>query len=43
MINYILDYHYCINPMPGVATHCKENEMTPLVKWNYIWDGITIK
>lgn len=41
-LNEILAETECINPLPGVATHCKEGDMSPLVDWNFIWEGITI-
>jgi hypothetical protein len=41
-LNKMLDETDCVNPLPGVATHCKEKEMTPLVNWKFIWDGIDI-
>lgn len=41
-INNLLSKTEFINPLPGVATHCDEKDMTPLVDWNYIWNGINI-
>lgn len=41
-LNSILQDTDCINPLPAVATHCKNNDMSPLVDWGYIWRGIEI-
>jgi hypothetical protein len=41
-LNKILQKQVCINPIPAVATHCKEGEMSPLVNWWDIWEGINI-
>jgi hypothetical protein len=41
-LNKILQETDCINPLPAVATHCKNNDMSPLVDWGYIWRGIEI-
>jgi len=41
-LNNILNKTKCINPLPGVATHCKQEDMTPLVNWDYVWDGIKL-
>jgi hypothetical protein len=41
-LNKILQNIECINPLPALATHCKNNDMSPLVDWNYIWKGIDI-
>lgn len=41
-LNSILQETDCINPLPAVATHCKNNDMSPLVDWGFIWRGIEI-
>lgn len=41
-LNSILQHTDCINPLPAVATHCKEKDMSPLVDWGYVWRGIEI-
>lgn len=41
-LNKILQNTDCINPIPALATHCKNNDMSPLVDWNFIWRGIDI-
>ena len=41
-LNNILQETDCINPLPAVATHCKNNDMSPLVDWGYVWRGIEI-
>lgn len=41
-LNNILQHTDCINPLPAVATHCKNKDMSPLVDWGYIWRGISI-
>lgn len=41
-LNNILQETDCINPLPAVATHCKNNDMSPLVDWGFIWRGIEI-
>ena len=42
LLNEITKETQCINPLPGVATHCKEKDMTPLVNWWDIWQGIKV-
>lgn len=42
MLKDILKENYCINPIPGVATHLKDGHMSPYVAWSDIWEGITI-
>jgi len=41
-LNKILQETDCINPLPAVATHCKNNDMSPLVDWEFVWRGIEI-
>lgn len=41
-LNNILQETDCINPLPAIATHCKNNDMSPLVDWGFIWRGISI-
>lgn len=41
-LNNILQETDCINPLPAVATHCKNNDMSPLIDWGFIWRGIEI-
>jgi hypothetical protein len=41
-LNKILQETDCINPLPAVATHCKKDDMSPLVDWGFIWRGIEI-
>ncbi len=41
-LNNILQHTDCINPLPAVATHCKEKDMSPLVDWGFVWRGINI-
>lgn len=41
-LNNILQEIDCINPLPAVATHCKNKDMSPLVDWGFIWRGIEI-
>lgn len=41
-LNKILQNTDCISPLPALATHCKNNDMSPLVDWNYVWKGIDI-
>jgi hypothetical protein len=41
-LNKILQNTECINPIPALATHCKNNDMSPLVDWNFIWKGFSI-
>lgn len=38
----ILDTTECLVPLPGVATHCKDSDMSPLVDWNFIMEGIKV-
>lgn len=41
-LNNLLQNTDCLSPLPGLATHCKEGDMTPLVDWYFIWNGIKI-
>lgn len=41
-LNNILKNTECINPLPALATHCKNEDMSPLIDWNFIWKGIDI-
>lgn len=38
----ILQSTESIIPLPAVATHCVEEDMSPFVNWDFIWRGITI-
>ena len=42
LLNNILQETDCINPLPALATHCKDNDMSPLVNWGFIWRGIEV-
>ena len=42
MLKSILKESYCINPLPGVATHLKEGHMSPYTDWTHMWEGIVI-
>lgn len=41
-LNNILQETDCINPLPALATHCKNKDMSPLVDWGFVWRGIEI-
>lgn len=33
---------YCINPLPAVASHLRQNDLSPYVDWSDIWERIKI-
>lgn len=40
--SYSINNPCAICPLPGVATHLKEDRMTPLINWEYVWNQFEI-